>query len=168
MKYKTIARNTDFSGSTLDDCDMSYGDYRGSNFSRCSAKRTKFTGSNLRGCNTVKMLIDGESLIGVDTRMVNLKGSIIDGEEVKKQPIVINGLPWFVLITDNYMRLGCERHTHQDWKNMKIKDMEKIGEIAVYIFQKYSSLLFTLCDLHSNTAIPTGVMQCQPNCNVSN
>ena len=147
-REKVVARNTDLSDSDVSGSDMSYSDYRGSNFSRANMRGVKLIGCKLGGCNFAETQLSGESLCGVDTRLVKLRGSYIDGEKLHKEPIVINGLPWFVLITDNYMRLGCERHTHEEWRKFRTSNIEKMGVGAVAIFKRYREVLLALCDLH--------------------
>ena len=66
-------------------------------------------------------------LSGADLRGADLRGADLLGEKIKICPISIFGLTWDVLITDAWMTIGCERHTHADWARFddaRIRDME--------------------------------------------
>jgi len=56
---------------------------------------------------TVESAVDGgANLEGADLRYANLEGADLEGEKLTKTPIQVNNLGWFVLITENYLRIG--------------------------------------------------------------
>jgi hypothetical protein len=84
---------------------------------------------------------DGANLCGAD-----LCGAVINGEKIKKNPVTLGGFPWFVLITDGFMRIGCQRHSHTEWANLGEDIIEDAGgKKAVELWAIYKSILLALC-----------------------
>jgi uncharacterized protein YjbI with pentapeptide repeats len=80
-------------------------------------------GADLSDANLSDAYLRGADLSGANLRDANLRGEILT-----KAPISILNLTWDILITENYMRIGCQRHTHAEWEafsDNKIKNMER-------------------------------------------
>jgi len=67
--------------------------------------KTDLRGADLRGADLYGANLDG----------ANLYGANLDGEKISKTPLSINGLRYWCLISDGFMRLGCKRHSHAEW-----------------------------------------------------
>ena len=72
-------------------------------------------GAYLDGANLAGAYLDGANLAGAYLDGAYLTGAKIEDEIITLQPIQISGLTWSVLITDGYLRIGCQRHTHERW-----------------------------------------------------
>jgi uncharacterized protein YjbI with pentapeptide repeats len=99
--------DADLSGANLIDADLSC-----ANLSR----------ADLSGANLSCAKLIGANLIGA-----YLSGADLSGEILKISPVQVIGLPWHVLITQEFMVIGCQRHSHIEWADFsdeKIANME--------------------------------------------
>ena len=103
-------------------------------------------GANLRGANLYGANLYGANLYGANLRGADLRGADIDGETVTKQPIILSSLRWFVLITDNYMRIGCQRHTHDEWAAFSDEEIKNMDSHAPVFWGEYKGMLLGICE----------------------
>ena len=92
------------------------------------------------------------NLGGAYLARANLGGANLDGEVLNKAPISLINLQWSILITGQYMRIGCQRHTHEEWRDftdVEIGNME-IGALAFW--RKWKAPLLAIC--HANHEAP--------------
>ena len=104
-------------------------------------------GANLAGANLARAYLGGAYLGGA-----NLGGAYLDGEVLNKAPISLINLQWSILITGQYMRIGCQRHTHEEWRDFtdaKIRNMA-IGALAFW--REWKAPLLAIC--HANHEAP--------------
>ena len=93
----------------------------------------------------------GADLDGADLRGANLRGADLDGEKLVKTPLQLNNLKWFVLISDKYLRIGCQRFTIEEWRNFDDAAIVKMDFAALKFWRKWKAPIIALCDAH-NTA----------------
>ena len=109
-------------------------------------------GANLGGANLANANLGGAYLGGAYLARANLGGANLDGEVLNKAPISLINLQWSILITGQYMRIGCQRHTHEEWRDftdVEIGNME-IGALAFW--RKWKAPLLAIC--HANHEAP--------------
>ena len=104
------------------------------------------TDANLRGAS-----LRGAKLRDADLRDANLRGADLDGEKLVKTPLQLNNLKWFVLISDKYLRIGCQRFTIEEWRNFDDAAIVKMDFAALKFWRKWKAPIIALCDAH-NTA----------------
>ena len=95
----------------------------------------------------------GADLYGVNLYGVNLYGAKINGEKVLITPITIGGLYWWVLITDGYMRIGCQRHSHAEWAQFVDEAISDMDGHALEFWRQWKSLLLAMCEQHHAAAV---------------
>ncbi len=66
-----------------------------------------------------------------------------------KAPLQLNNLKWFVLISDKYLRIGCQRFTIEEWKNFDDETIVKMDFAALKFWRKWKAPIIALCDAHS-------------------
>ena len=93
----------------------------------------------------------GANLCGANLRGANLYGADLDGEKLVKTPLQLNNLKWFVLISDKYLRIGCQRFTIEEWRNFDDAAIVKMDFAALKFWRKWKAPIIALCDAH-NTA----------------
>jgi len=99
------------------------------------------------GANLARANLGGANLGGA-----YLAGANLDGEVLNKAPISLINLQWSILITGQYMRIGCQRHTHEEWRDFtdaKIRNMA-IGALAFW--REWKAPLLAIC--HANHEAP--------------
>ena len=101
-------------------------------------------GADLRGAN-----LDGANLRGANLDGANLYGADLDGEKLVKTPLQLNNLKWFVLISDKYLRIGCQRFTIEEWRNFDDATIVKMDFAALKFWRKWKVPIMALCDAHA-------------------
>ena len=99
-------------------------------------------------------LKSGANLYGADLRGANLygadlRGADLDGEKLVKTPLQLNNLKWFVLISDKYLRIGCQRFTIEEWRNFDDAAIVKMDFAALKFWRKWKVPIMALCDAHA-------------------
>jgi uncharacterized protein YjbI with pentapeptide repeats len=102
-------------------------------------------GANLDGANLAGAYLDGANLDGADMRGANL-----DGERLALTPVTVqSGLPWWVLITDGYMRIGCQRYTHAALAGLCDEDIHQMHPRALDFWRQWREPLLAMCAAHA-------------------
>lgn len=99
--------------------------------------------ADLRDANFSDADLRGANFSGAD-----LSGANFRGETLTKAPIQLNNLYWTVLITDKYLKIGCERHTFDKWKSFTDAEISDMDFKALDFSNKWKSAILALCDAH--------------------
>ena len=113
------------------------------------------SGANLYGANLYGAKLDGANLDGANLRSANLYDANLDGEKLTKTPLQLNNLKWFVLISDKYLRIGCQRFTIEEWKNFDDETIVKMDFAALKFWRKWKASIIALCDAHTTAESST-------------
>jgi len=104
------------------------------------------TGAYLRGADLTGADLRGAYLRGAGLRGADLRGADRNGYKLKKTPIQLLGLRYFIIIFDKHMEIGCESHTFKEWEKFKPKDITKMdGADASKFWKKNKPILMDLC-----------------------
>ena len=128
------------------DADLRGADLYGANLRGANLDGADLYGADLDGAN-----LRGADLDGADLYGANLYGADLDGEKLVKTPLQLNNLKWFVLISDKYLRIGCQRFTIEEWRNFDDAAIVKMDFAALKFWRKWKAPIIALCDAH-NTA----------------
>ena len=112
-------------------------------------------GANLRSANLRGADLDGADLRGASLYGADLYGASLDGEKLTKTPLQLNNLKWFVLISDKYLRIGCQRFTIEEWKNFDDETIVKMDFAALKFWRKWKASIIALCDAHTTAESST-------------
>ena len=120
---------------------------------------TNLYGANLYGANLDGANLDGANLDGADLRGANLDGADLDGanlygEILKRTPLTVTGLRWFVLITGGFLRIGCQRHSHADWANFSDEQIAQMDSHASAFWTTWKAPLLSMCAAHAAQGQP--------------
>jgi len=85
----------------------------------------------------------------------NLRGANLRGEQIKICPISITGLTWDVLITDAWLEIGCERHTHAEWAAFTDAQIDDMDLRAKDFWSANKAFLLGACTAHAARAAAT-------------
>jgi len=104
--------------------------------------RANLADANLAGANLAGTNLAGTNLAdGVKIR---------DDIVVKQAPICISGLTWFVTIWDQHMQIGCEFHSHDQWRAFDTEAWMRMGgKAAIRLRDAHLGTLMALCDAHA-------------------
>ena len=89
------------------------------------------------------------NLVGADLRDADLRGANLRG--AKNAPMIITGLLWTVYIdSTGMMRIGCQNHSVEDWKNFTDEKISAMDSKALTFWNQYKSMLLSACDTHKH------------------
>lgn len=94
-------------------------------------------GAYLQGADLQGAYLQGADLQGADLREADLRGADLQGVTygegifMTKPPIMISGLIWTVMILDNHLKIGCELHTFNKWKNFTDREIAIMDPLAL-------------------------------------
>mgnify|MGYP003510908525 FL=1 len=139
-------------GAVLFECDVP--DAHSGMAARFALEKATQSGANLSGAdlscaNLYGANLSGANLYGADLYGADLYGAKIDGEEIKKLPVQIGGLAWDVLITEGFMRIGCQRHTHEAWAEFGPDEIHDMAGNATEFWEQWKAILLSICKEHS-------------------
>jgi len=142
------------SGANLSGADLSCANLYGANLSGANLYGADLYGADLYGAdlscaNLYGANLSGANLYGADLYGADLYGAKIDGEEIKKLPVQIGGLAWDVLITEGFMRIGCQRHTHEAWAEFGPDEIHDMAGDATEFWEQWKAILLSICKEHS-------------------
>jgi len=104
----------------------------------------KNSGADLNGAN-----LRGAYLSDADLSGAYLSDAIYNGEKLDKEPMQIIGLKYFILITKEQIKIGCEIHKAEEWGNFDDKRiLEMEGKEALSWWRKNKELIFKLHKVH--------------------
>jgi len=135
LKAGANLRESNLRGADLLGADLRGADLRGSDL-----RESNLRGSDLRGAD----------LRGTDMDGANLRGANLDGEKISQPPIKMTGHQYWILITDSFMRIGCQCHTHQQWAEFDSKQIDDMDSHATEFWNQWEAPLLAMCKAHSD------------------
>ena len=145
----------DLYGADLYGADLGGANLRGADLFGANLRGANLDGANLRGANLRGANLFGADLDGANLRGADLRGADLDGEKLTKTPLQLNNLKWFVLISDKYLRIGCQRFTIEEWKNFDDETIVKMDFAALKFWRKWKASIIALCDAHTTAESST-------------
>ena len=148
-------RGANLRGANLRASGLCAADLRAANL--CGAD---LCGANLRGANLrYADLCDADlcyadlcgadlcyaDLCGANLRGADLCGANLRGEKLKSIPVFIYGLKWFVTVTNEFLTIGCQRHTHAEWAAFSDEQISDMDEGALNLWQMWKPSLLSVC-----------------------
>lgn len=102
--------------------------------------------------NSMPLTVEAAVKVGAYLARANLAGANLDGELLTKAPLSLAGLKWPVLISNEYMRIGCQRHDHKSWQEFSGDDIRQMAHGALGFWREWKSPLLALCAAHREAA----------------
>ena len=128
-------RAADLCGANLRGANLRAADMRDADM-----RDAELCGADLRGAN-----LRGADLRGADLRCADLLGANLCGEKLKSIPVFIYGLKWFVTVTNEFLTIGCQRHTHAEWAAFSDEQISDMDEGALNFWQMWKPSLLSVC-----------------------
>jgi hypothetical protein len=124
----------------------------------CEANKANLVDANLYGANLQGANLQGANLQGanlycanlVDANLqgANLQGANLRGEILNDTPIMLTGLLWNIIITEGFMVIGCQRHTHADWESFDDEVINDMDDDALDFWLVHKDALLAMCKAH--------------------
>jgi hypothetical protein len=106
------------------------------------------SGANLRFADLSFAKLNGAYLGTTNLYGANLYGAELNGEVLTKTPISILNLAWPILITSQYLTIGCQRHTHEEWEKFTDDEIAKMESRASEFWKVNKSWILGACKAH--------------------
>jgi uncharacterized protein YjbI with pentapeptide repeats len=151
--YGADLRGANLRGANLRGADLYGANLRGANLRGADLYGANLRGANLRGADLYGADLRGADLYGADLRGANLYGANLDGEKLVITPIQIGGLYWSVLISEGYMRIGCERHEHKEWAAFDENRIARMDSHASEFWAQWGKTLLQMCKTHRKESL---------------
>ena len=141
-------------GADLSGTDLSGADLRGAYLSGTDLSGTDLNGAYLRGAYLRGADLNDADLRDADLRGAYLSGAYLNdayynGEKLDKEPIQLLGLKYFILITKEQIKIGCELHKASEWKEFDDKRIiEMDGKEALKWWKEHKDLILKAHELH--------------------
>ena len=121
----------------------------GANLSDADLRGADLCGANLRGADLFDADLSNANLCGADLSDANLCGADLSGEKLKSNPIFIYGLNWQIVVTNEYLTIGCQRHLITDWREFNDTQIRDMHENALNFWKTYKPILMQFCDIQA-------------------
>ena len=151
LKSSANLDGADLRGADLCGANLCGANLYGANLYGADLRGADLYGANLRGADLRGANLYGANLYGANLYGANLRGANLDDEKLTKTPLQLNNLKWFVLISDSYLRIGCQRHSISDWEKFKDSEIEKMDSGALDFWKKWKNSILTICKAHSES-----------------
>ena len=149
-----IAQDANLRGADLVGADLQDANLVGANLVDANLRGANLRGANLvdadlRGADLRGANLRGADLVDADLRGADLRGADLVG--AKNAPMIITGLLWTVYIDGTgMMRIGCQNHSVEDWKNFTDEKISAMDSKALTFWNQYKSMLLSACDTHKH------------------
>ena len=107
--------------------------------------------ANLRGADLCGADLKGADLKGAYLTGADLRGADLSGEKLTKEPLMLTGLKYFVIIAVEKIHIGCEVHKAEEWANFKDETINKMHEGALEFWKAYKPAIMALHTEHAKT-----------------
>jgi len=142
-KYSSLKEAVEKEYNNLSEADLSR-----ANLSRANLSGADLSEANLSEANLSEANLSEADLSGADLSGANLSGAKMWGEVIKKQPIQISGLGWWITITEKHIQIGCEVHKAEEWFKFKDSRIKLMHEDALEWWKKHKSFIKSAWELH--------------------
>jgi len=142
----------DLDGANLAGANLAGADLAGANLAGADLAGANLAGANLAGADLAGAYLAGANLVGANLVGANLAGADLDGEVLTKAPLSLLNLQWSVLVTSQYMRIGCQRHTHEEWAAFDDDAISDMSSGALDFWNQWKGVLLEMCKKHKGEA----------------
>src|SRR5574343_626497 len=123
--------------------ELRYANLEGANLTGTNLEGANLTGANLRGANLSFANLEGANLTGANLYLADLSFANLHNVTGIN---VIHGLKWDVLISYNRLKIGCQEHSHDEWKSFSDEDISEMHDEALQFWTKYKIMLIAMCE----------------------
>jgi hypothetical protein len=136
--------------ANLYEANLSGANLSGANLYEANLYRAYLYEANLSGANLSGADLNGAKLKGVYLRGANLYGADLSGEKLKHAPLFVSNLRWEITITDGYLTIGCQRHTHDQWAQFSDDEISQMASNAPEFWATWKRPLLLMCEAHAS------------------
>jgi len=143
-----VTASANLSGANLSRANLYGADLYGANLSGANLSGANLSGANLYGADLSRANLSRANLSRANLYGADLYGANLEGEVLTKAPSSLVNLRWDILITGQFMRIGCQRHTHKQWSQFSDEEINDMAVGALEFWRKWKTALMALCEQH--------------------
>jgi uncharacterized protein YjbI with pentapeptide repeats len=148
--YRADLSGANLSGANLYGADLYRADLSGADLSGANLYWANLRGANLYGADLYRADLSGANLSGANLYWANLRGADLSGEKLKHAPLFVSNLRWEITITDGYLTIGCQRHTHDQWAQFSDDEISQMESNASAFWATWKQPLLLMCAAHAS------------------
>lgn len=137
-------RDADLAGAELAGAELGGADLTGASLVGADLSGAYLRGAYLRGAYLRDADLTGAHLSGADLRGAHIVGALYRDGVVKTTPITITGFTWDVLIIAGYIRIGCQEHTTQAWRDFSDDEISLMAPGALEFWRANKEWILAL------------------------
>ena len=111
---------------------------------KSAALKKNLSGAYLSGADLSGADLSGAYLSGAD-----LSGAYLRGEKLTKEPLMLTGLKYFVIIAVEKIHIGCQVHTANKWKKFKDSTISEMDDGALEWWKTWKPAIMALHKEHA-------------------
>jgi uncharacterized protein YjbI with pentapeptide repeats len=134
--YGASLNGVKMNGVKLNYAKLDHADLYEANLNYAELNGASLYNSNLHCANLYRARLNG----------ANLEGEVLSS----KTPISLYINKQFILITDNYMRFGCQLYTHSEWENFSDEETSRMFDGTSEFWRCWGNVLIRMCKVHTN------------------
>jgi uncharacterized protein YjbI with pentapeptide repeats len=142
-------RGAYLSGAYLRGADLSGAYLRGADLSGADLSGAYLSGADLRGADLRGADLSGAYLRGADLRGAYLSGAYLRGEKLTKEPLMLTGLKYFIIIAAEKIHIGCEVHEADEWAKFEDSTIEAMDTGALEWWKTWKPAIMALHAEHA-------------------
>ncbi len=125
----------------------------GADLSGVNLYRADLYEANLSGANLSRANLSRANLFSANLFRANLYGANLSGANLYnvRGIIALFGMRWDVLISYNFMKIGCQTHTHDEWKSFSDEYISNMNDDALEFWFENKDVLFAMCEKLTNS-----------------
>ena len=135
-----ISKRADLCGANLRGADLCGANLCGANLRGAKLRGANLCGANLRGAKLRGADLYGANLCGANLGGVDLCG-VKNGDKDLVKCNSILGLKWDILIFNDIVTVGCQKHTYKDWLNLSNDQIKEMHPDALVFYPLLISIL---------------------------
>ena len=141
-------RGADLRGADLRGAELWYADLRGADLSGADLRDADLWRADLSGANLQNANSRGVELGGVRLQGANLKNVVLFDEKLKIAPRQMDEYGYGILIAGTKMKIGCELHSIQEWRDFKDEQIKKMDDGALDWWTEHKPLIMPIALKH--------------------
>ena len=154
---KAVKECANLTGANLTDADLTGANLRGADLEGADLEGANLAGANLEGAylegaNLEGAYLEGANMAGANLAGANLAGANLDGEKLYIAPISVTNLDWPILISAEFMRIGCQRHSFEYWFTVSDVELDLMHPTAFRFWKNWGPTLLALFAKHRQEA----------------
>jgi uncharacterized protein YjbI with pentapeptide repeats len=144
-------RDADLSSAYLSSADLRGAYLRDADLRDADLRDADLSSAYLRGADLRDADLRDADLRDADLRDADLRDAYFYGEKLEKEPMQIIGIGYFVLITKEHIKIGCECHKVEEWKEFDDKRiLEMDGKTALKWWRDNKEFVLNCHEKHLN------------------